>query len=301
MTANTKKPITRKSRQSPARRRARNLAKQALVPHKGNDYRPHMVRRYGLLVVLVFVLAMNATYNFARTGNVLGVSTSMNSQQLLRLTNVERTNADLPALVSSDKLTKAAEMKLQDMFEAQYWSHIAPDGTKPWLWVKKAGYEYSIAGENLAKNYESADSTIAAWMASPEHRKNILDKQFVEVGFAIGTDVYENKTTTMTVAMYGRPASLAPIGSTSDSGLVDATMAPIYQLGTTLKELSPATITSLVLLLVALIVALAAHAYNDKLPPKLRRTWYARHGAIKASGIVGIMVLIIWLYAGNWV
>ncbi len=257
-----------------------------------------MVRRYGLLVVLVFVLAINATYNFARTGNVLGIATSMNSQQLLRLTNVERGNADLMPLVSSDKLTKAAELKLQDMFEAQYWSHIAPDGTKPWVWFKKAGYDYSVAGENLAKNYESADSTIAAWMASPEHRKNILDKQFVEVGFAIGIDVLDGKTTTVIVAMYGRPASLRPIAGSSD-GFVSGSMTPIVQLGAALKELSPAAIASLMLLLVALIVALAAHVYRDKLPPKLRRTWYVRHGAIKASGIIGIMLLVVWLYVGS--
>src|SRR5665647_3718631 len=40
------------------------------------------------------------------------------------------------------------------------------------------------AGENLARGYTSADRTVAAWMASPGHRANVLDRTLTRIGVA---------------------------------------------------------------------------------------------------------------------
>lgn len=45
-----------------------------------------------------------------------------------------------------------------------------------------SGCSATMAAENLARGYSSADSTVAAWMASPGHRANILDSRLTQIG-----------------------------------------------------------------------------------------------------------------------
>ena len=40
------------------------------------------------------------------------------------------------------------------------------------------------ASENLARGYTTADATVAAWMASPGHRANVLDGSLTRIGVA---------------------------------------------------------------------------------------------------------------------
>jgi len=46
------------------------------------------------------------------------------------------------------------------------------------------GCHAARAAENLARGYTTADRTVAAWMASPGHRANILDGRLTRVGVA---------------------------------------------------------------------------------------------------------------------
>jgi len=54
-----------------------------------------------------------------------------------------------------------------------------------------------------------------------------------------------------------------------------------------------------VLLLIVASVAVAAHFYRKKLPKKLQTSWYRHHGIVKASGMVGLSVVVIFLYSGG--
>jgi uncharacterized protein YkwD len=40
-------------------------------------------------------------------------------------------------------------------------------------------------GENLAEGYHTADEVVNAWMASPEHKANILKPDFTTMGIGI--------------------------------------------------------------------------------------------------------------------
>jgi uncharacterized protein YkwD len=42
----------------------------------------------------------------------------------------------------------------------------------------------TVAAENLARGNVGADRIVAAWMASPEHRANILDGRLTRIGVA---------------------------------------------------------------------------------------------------------------------
>ena len=57
--------------------------------------------------------------------------------------------------------------------------------------MRDAGYKFSTAGENIAysegKGFELAE-IMKGWMDSEGHRKNILHKNYVEIGLGIGTN-----------------------------------------------------------------------------------------------------------------
>jgi len=97
--------------------------------------------------------------------------------------NDERGKAGLQPLTRDPLLDKSAQEKCDDMVAKDYWSHDAPDGSTPWDFIKKYNV-YSVAGENLAYGWRDASSIVAGWMNSPEHRKNILDGDFTNVGYA---------------------------------------------------------------------------------------------------------------------
>ena len=42
----------------------------------------------------------------------------------------------------------------------------------------------SVAAENLARGFSTADRVVAAWMVSPGHRANILDGRLTRIGVA---------------------------------------------------------------------------------------------------------------------
>jgi hypothetical protein len=75
--------------------------------------------------------------------------------------------------------------------------------------MTNAGYQYQAAGENLAYGFESAPAVLNAWMHSTEHRNNLLDTNFSEVGFGVAqAGNYQGKgPETIVVALYGQPAN----------------------------------------------------------------------------------------------
>jgi len=241
-------------------------------------------------------------YNLSSAGSVLGAATTITSEKLLTATNTQREKAGLKPLASNEKLAQAAALKAGDMFKNQYWSHESPSGATPWQWLDQAGYAYDYAGENLAKNFHTAESTMTAWLASPDHRANVLGTQYSEVGFAVVEGVLKNEPTTLVVALYGHEAKdqlATPLAMTTTNTPINEPLAPITRLGMAVQSLSPATLGSIVLLLLAAFVAFAAHVYRRKLPKKLQRSWYRHHGLLKAGGLLSLCIMLLVLYSGG--
>lgn len=130
----------------------------------------------------------------------------INSDNLIRLTNEERIKNSLWPLGFNDKLQTAATSKADDMVKLNYFDHNSPQGTTPWFWFQKAGYEYTFAGENLAIDFTEAENIIKAWLASPSHRANILNPNYTEIGLATKTGVVRDEETTVVVQLFGAPA-----------------------------------------------------------------------------------------------
>ncbi len=125
--------------------------------------------------------------------------------RVVLLTNQERAAQALPALVTNERLTKAAQAKADDMAARGYFSHTTPEGRTPWYWLEQAGYSYGQAGENLAVNYYESETVTTAWMQSPAHRANILRPEFSEIGIGVARGEYQGAPALFVVQFFGRP------------------------------------------------------------------------------------------------
>ncbi len=290
-----KKPAT-----VPLKRRVHKRVKLAVVPHKANQFRPHAVRRYGIAIIVAFVLLAQGLYNGVTSGNILGTEAQVTTAGLLAATNSARVEQGEKPLANNAQLAEAAKLKVRNMFDKQYWAHTAPDGTAPWHWFGKVGYAYADAGENLAKNFTTSDSTVSAWLASPTHRANVLKTEYQDVGFAVMSGMLGDKPTTLIVALYGTPdqATVQGAAHTETVSGIDMSLSIMARIGLGLQALTPAAISSIVVLAIAANIALVAHIYRRKLPLALRRSWYRHHGLYKAVGFVSLAIIIVFAYGG---
>ena len=188
----------------------RNL-KHWLLPHKGNQHHPHILRPRGLAVVAAMVLGVQLLFNLSVSGHpeVLGYATDISPSQIIGLTNQQRNASGLGSLREDSRLDSAAYNKAQYMFSHNYWAHTAPDGTTPWYFIRQAGYAYATAGENLAKDFSTSSAVVSAWMNSSEHRANILNSGYVDTGVAVVNGTLLGEQTTLVVAFYASPAAQA--------------------------------------------------------------------------------------------
>ncbi|SES40866.1 SafA/ExsA family spore coat assembly protein [Psychrobacillus sp. OK032] len=103
-------------------------------------------------------------------------------QEVIKLVNIERANAGLPALKSDWELARVAEAKSQDMHDKKYFNHTSPAYGSPFTMMKNYGITYKSAAENIAKGQKTAAEVVKAWMNSEGHRANILSKNFTHIG-----------------------------------------------------------------------------------------------------------------------
>jgi len=181
------------------------IFKHLFIPHKKNGYRPHAFR-HRMLTLYSFVLLssqvlMGVTYY---SGASLAAETPKQMQSnIISLTNQERGKSNISPLVESQTLDKSAQDKLKDMFTNNYWDHVSPTGVEVWSFIEKNNYEYSFAGENLARGFIDSRSVVKAWMASVSHKKNILNSNYNEIGIAAGEGKLNGKPTILIVQLFG--------------------------------------------------------------------------------------------------
>ena len=120
-------------------------------------------------------------------------------QEVLRLTNAARsakrkcgskTYKAVPALRWDATLAKVAAAHSRDMAAKNYFSHTSKSGTSPFDRMKAAGYRYDYAGENIAAGYASPKSVVNGWLKSTGHCKNIMNRNFTELGVGYATGGY---------------------------------------------------------------------------------------------------------------
>ncbi len=195
------------------------------IPKESNNYKPKVLQLDFLSFYLIIALIFTVAVKQIKTGAVLGFATDITTTKLYELTNEQRAKNGLPPLKYNEKLALAAQNKAKNMFSQGYWAHFAPDGTTPWSFILGSGYQYSVAGENLAKGFYFSDKVVDAWMNSPSHRENLLRDNYQDVGFAVENGNLGGHETTLVVQMFGAP--LTPVVAEDKSPQPQVTQAPI--------------------------------------------------------------------------
>ena len=112
----------------------------------------------------------------------------------LCLLNAQRRAHGLRKLRSNDRLRRIAAGYAHEMVQQSFFDHVSPSGSTPLSRIKSTRYlegarSWSI-GENLAwgtGSLATPRATVRAWMHSPGHRANILNRTFREIGIGIAT------------------------------------------------------------------------------------------------------------------
>ncbi len=136
----------------------------------------------------------------------------LSSKEIIKITNQFRIkDGKLALLKENSKLDLSAKKKIEDMFNNQYFEHTSPTGIGVSDLAKQVSYQYIIIGENLALgNFKNSKALVDAWMASPPHRKNILNKYYTEIGVAVGKGFFKGEKIWLAVQHFGLPKNVCP-------------------------------------------------------------------------------------------
>ncbi|MDX8047100.1 peptidoglycan-binding protein [Gracilibacillus sp. S3-1-1] len=103
-------------------------------------------------------------------------------KDVFQLVNQEREKVDLLPLTLDKHLSYVARQKSNDMVENDYFDHVSPTyGSLPSL-LEHFNVSYSVAGENIARGYQTSAAVVEAWMDSEGHRENILNADYTHIG-----------------------------------------------------------------------------------------------------------------------
>jgi hypothetical protein len=187
--------------------------KKYFIPHTENEFKPHFLRHESMMLFFTLVIIVELGFLvqvfivFDKTNFLASVLPGV----LTTMTNEERAQNNVPPLTQNDLLTKAANLKAQDMATYGYFAHTSPQGKTPWYWFDQVGYSYIMAGENLAVNFFESSDVAQAWMDSPTHRANVVKKDYREIGIGVANGVYEGKNTVFVAELFGTSIENVPV------------------------------------------------------------------------------------------
>ena len=176
------------------------------IPCEENKFRPKFLESkaltYYILVLLILKLfAIPFFIYFPKSVFFADITKSI----LINLTNKNRELVGIQSLKENQKLNEIAYLKAKDMIEKDYFSHSSPQGNSPWYWFKEGGYDYQVAGENLAIGFLDSEEVVSAWLNSPSHKKNLLNSNYQETGIAVLKGNFQGKETTLIVQFFAAP------------------------------------------------------------------------------------------------
>jgi uncharacterized protein YkwD len=111
---------------------------------------------------------------------------------ILGLLNAERAKRGLSPLRRSPKLDAAARWQSRDMVKHRYFAHKRNGGPNFVKRIRRTGYLTRAGNWTVGENigwatgaYATPEGLVDGWMHSPEHRHNILDRQYEQIGVGL--------------------------------------------------------------------------------------------------------------------
>jgi uncharacterized protein YkwD len=156
--------------------------------------------------VPLYVFLLGVTWDEYAAGRAreYGDPADMRRRMLDRV-NGERRRQGLPSLAPSGALDRVAQAHAEDMLERSYYGHKSPDGLTVRERALRGGYRLRFVGENIASGQSTVDEVMDGWMASDEHRPNILSKVYTEAGFGLAIGKNKGGVQIIWVQVFGRP------------------------------------------------------------------------------------------------
>lgn len=142
----------------------------------------HLIRWACFLIVLAALMFPLQYVAAAPGGQPSGARLSREMQQIIALINQRRAEAGIAPVYVNGVLMACAQQYSQVQAAQGSINHTGPDGSTPGQRLRRCGYNWRHFGENLAAGYVDPNELVAAWMASPGHRKNILNPKVREIG-----------------------------------------------------------------------------------------------------------------------
>jgi uncharacterized protein YkwD len=116
----------------------------------------------------------------------------------LCLMNAERGQRGLAQLRGQPALDRVAQSYARQMVRRRFFDHTSPGGSTMMSRIRATHYLRDVAswslGENLAWGsgaLATPRATVRAWMQSPDHRANLLDPRFRDVGIGVAAGAPE--------------------------------------------------------------------------------------------------------------
>ncbi len=106
-------------------------------------------------------------------------------ESVLSAINSARAKAGCEPLRLNGKLMAAAKGHARAMAEQNFFGHAGKDGSRLSARIKRQGYSYRTAAENIAAGQKSAGQVVKSWLGSSGHRRNIMDCRMQETGIAV--------------------------------------------------------------------------------------------------------------------
>lgn len=137
---------------------------------------------------------------------------SLTSDNIIWFTNYYRAQYGLKPLSLSDQLRNSAYYKSMDMFKHHYFAHYRPSNDMGFdNFVDNQKYAFIKIGENLAKgDFTTSKQIVDAWMNSPDHRQNILDTTYTEIGVSVDYGELDGERMVLITQHFGKPKTTCP-------------------------------------------------------------------------------------------
>jgi uncharacterized protein YkwD len=119
--------------------------------------------------------------------NVTAPAVGALESQVLLLIADHRASLGCAPLAWDAGLAGVALLHSTDMSNRGFFGHVDPDGRGLTDRLRAAQVPFTQAAENLARGFSEGDANrvVAAWLASPDHRRNIENCSYRRTGLAV--------------------------------------------------------------------------------------------------------------------
>lgn len=134
-----------------------------------------------------------AVPNLVENPTLSNLPATVNMSQLLQLVNEVRQKGcqcgdtyyyPTTKVSWNSQLELAAYSHSSDMYRNRYFSHTGSDGSSAGVRIDRTGYNWMAYGENIATGFTTEKEVVDAWIKSPGHCKNLMNKAYKEMGVA---------------------------------------------------------------------------------------------------------------------